>query len=47
MGDAHYGLAFCFYYLKKYDLAWKHVQIAQELGVKVSKEQVDAIKRKL
>ncbi len=45
-GDAHYGLAFGFYQLKKYDLAWKHIQIAQKLGVEVSKDQLDAIKRK-
>ena len=47
MGDAHYGLAFGFYNLKKYDLAWKHIKIAEELGVEVSKDQLNAIKRKL
>jgi tetratricopeptide (TPR) repeat protein len=47
MGDAHYGLAFGFYQLKKYDLAWKHIQIAQKLGVEVSKDQLEAIKRKV
>lgn len=46
-GDAHYGLAFGFYHLKKYDLAWKHIKIAEELGVEVSKDQLNAIKRKL
>ncbi len=45
-GDAHYGLAFGYYQLKKYDLAWKHIQIAQKLGVEVSKDQLNAIKRK-
>ncbi len=47
IGDAHYGLAFGFYHLKKYDFAWKHIQIAQELGAEVSKDQLDAIKRRL
>jgi tetratricopeptide (TPR) repeat protein len=47
IGDAHYGLAFGFYNLKKYDLAWKHIQIAQKLGVGVSKDQLNAIKRKV
>ncbi len=47
IGDAHYGLAFGFYQLKKYDLAWEHIKIARDLGVKVTKDQLDAIKRKL
>ena len=47
IGDAHYGLAFGFYQLKNYDLAWKHIKIAEELGVKVSAEQIKAIKRHL
>ncbi len=47
IGDAHYGLAFGFYQLKKYDLAWKHIRIAEKLGVEVSKDQRNAIKRKL
>lgn len=47
IGDAHYGLAFGFYQLKKYDLAWKHIKIAQDLGVEVSKDQLEAIKQKL
>jgi tetratricopeptide (TPR) repeat protein len=47
IGDAHYGLAFGYYQLKKYDLAWKHIKIAQDLGVKVTKEQLDAIKSRL
>lgn len=46
-GDAHYGLAFGFYQLKKYDLAWKHIKMAEKLGVEVSKDQLNAIKRKL
>jgi len=47
IGDAHYGLAFGFYQLKNYDLAWKHIMIAQELGVVVTKDQLEAIKHKL
>jgi tetratricopeptide (TPR) repeat protein len=47
IGDAHYGLAFGFYQLKKYDLAWKHIKMAQELGVEVTQEQLNAIKSRL
>jgi tetratricopeptide (TPR) repeat protein len=47
MGDAHYGLAYGFYMLKKYDLAWKHINIAVGLGVKVSKEQLEAIRKNI
>ncbi len=47
MGDAHYGLAFGYYNLKKYELALKHIQIAQELGIKVTEEQINAIKSHL
>jgi tetratricopeptide (TPR) repeat protein len=47
IGEAHYGLAFGYYQLKKYDLAWKHIKIAQNLGVEVTKEQLDAIRSKL
>ena len=47
IGDAHYGLAFGFYQLKKYDLAWKHIKIAQELGVEVAEDQLNAIKSKV
>jgi len=32
---------------KKYELAWEHIKIAQELGVKVTEEQLNAIKNKL
>lgn len=47
IGDAHYGLAFGYYQLKKYDLAWKHIKIAQDLGVEVTKDQLNAIKSRL
>jgi len=47
IGDAHYGLAFGFYQLENYNLAWKHIKIAKELGVEVTQEQLDAIEYKL
>jgi tetratricopeptide (TPR) repeat protein len=47
IGDAHFGLAFGFYNLKNYESAWKHIKIAQKLGVKVSDDQLDAIKSRL
>ncbi len=47
MGDAHNGLAFGFYQLKKYDLAAKHIKIAEELGAEIDKQLLRAIKRKL
>jgi len=47
MGDAHKGLAFVFYKLKKYDLAAKHIKIAEELGAEIDKQLLRAIKRKL
>lgn len=45
-GDAHYGLAFGYYHLKKYKQAWKHIQTAENLGVEVSKDLRNAVKRK-
>jgi tetratricopeptide (TPR) repeat protein len=47
IGDAHYGLAFGFYQLKKYKLAWKHIKIAQQLGVEVTEDQLKAIESRL
>jgi hypothetical protein len=47
IGDAHYGLAFGFYQLKNYKLAWKHIKIAQQLGVEVTKDQLKAIESRL
>jgi len=47
IGDAHYGLAFGYYMLKKYDLAFKHINIAKRLGVDIPKDQFDAIKSKV
>lgn len=47
MGAAHNGLGLAFYNLKKYDLAWKHIKIAEELGEKVADDLLAAIKNKL
>ncbi|MHC4360790.1 MAG: tetratricopeptide repeat protein [Planctomycetota bacterium] len=43
MGKAHNGLAISFYYLEDYDLAWEHLKRAQELGVEVNKDLLNAI----
>jgi tetratricopeptide (TPR) repeat protein len=47
MGDAHSGLAYSYHRLKKYDLAWKHIRIAEELGVEIDKKLRAAIERKV
>jgi len=47
LGDAHYGLAFGYYQLNKFELAWKHIKTAQQLGVEVTQDQLDAIKSRL
>lgn len=47
LGDAHFGLAIGYYNLKKYEPAYKHIKIARELGVKVTEEQLNAIKSHL
>jgi len=47
MGDAHNGLAFAFYKLKKYDLAAKHIKVAEQLGAGVDKKLLAAIEKKL
>jgi len=47
MGDAHNGLAFGFYKLKKYDLAAKHIKVAEQSGAEIDKQLLRAIKRKL
>ena len=43
MGDAHNALAFAFYNLKNYELAWKHIKIAEGLGVAIEQDLLDAI----
>ncbi len=47
MADAHNGLGFGFYKLKRYDLAWKHIKIAEELGAEITKGLLAAIEDKL
>lgn len=45
--DAHHGLAIGYYQLKKYGLAWKHIKIAEKLGMKIPQDQLNAIKQRL
>lgn len=47
LGDAHYGLAYCFYNMKDYESSWRHLEIAQSLGVEVNKELIEAVKREV
>ena len=46
-GDAHYGLAYSYYSLQDYASAWKHLEIAQKLGVKVEAELLSEVKKML
>jgi len=47
MADAHNGLAFAYYKLEEHELAWKHIKIAEQLGVDIAEELMTAIKRNL
>lgn len=47
MGEAHYGLAYGFYQLEKFDLAWKHINIAKQLGVDIPQDHYEAIKNRI
>jgi tetratricopeptide (TPR) repeat protein len=47
IGDAHHGLAYGLYMLRQYDLAWKHMNLAKELGANVSDDQIEAIRVRL
>jgi tetratricopeptide (TPR) repeat protein len=47
IGDAHHGLAYGYYRLGKYDLAWKHLNIARALGVQITEDQIQAVKSRL
>ena len=47
MGDAHYGLAFVCYQLGEYEAAWRHINVARDLGVEVDERQLAAIKSRL
>jgi tetratricopeptide (TPR) repeat protein len=43
IGDAHHGLAYGFYRLGEYDLAWDHANAAKKLGAKVPEDLLKAI----
>jgi tetratricopeptide (TPR) repeat protein len=43
IAEVHHGLAYGFYMLEQYDLAWKHINLAKKLGADVSDEQLQAI----
>lgn len=45
--EVHYQLAVGYYNLQDFDLAWKHIKIAQKLGAKVTDEQLEAIKSRM
>ncbi len=45
--DAHNALAFAFYKLAKYDLAMKHIKIAEQTGAKIDTELLSAIKKNI
>jgi tetratricopeptide (TPR) repeat protein len=47
IGDAHHGLAYGFYRLGKYDLAWDHANTAKKLGIKVPDDLLKAIQSRL
>lgn len=47
MAEAHNGLAFAFYRLKKYELAAKHIKIAEQLGIEIDKNLLIAIESNL
>jgi tetratricopeptide (TPR) repeat protein len=47
VGDAHHGLAYAFYRLGKYDLAWDHINAAKKLGIKVPDDLYKAIQSHL
>jgi tetratricopeptide (TPR) repeat protein len=45
--EVHYQLAVGYYHLQDFDLAWKHIKIAQKLGAEVTDEQLEAIKSRM
>ncbi|MBN1360538.1 MAG: tetratricopeptide repeat protein [Sedimentisphaerales bacterium] len=47
IADAHQGLAYGFYMLQRYDLAWRHINLAKQLGAKVPDDQIEAIRSRL
>ena len=47
IADVHHGLAYGLYMLEQFDLAWKHINLAKELGAKVSDDQLRVIESRL
>ena len=47
MGAAHYSLSLAYYYLKKYELAAEHIQLAEELGEVIDEDLYKAIEKKV
>lgn len=47
MADAHNGLAFAYYKLKEYELAAKHIKMAEQLGADINEELLAAIEDNL
>jgi tetratricopeptide (TPR) repeat protein len=47
IGDAHHGLAYGYYRLGRYDLAWNHANAAKKLGIKVPDDLLKAIQSRL
>jgi len=47
LGDAHHELAYAFYRLGNYELAWNHANLAKRLGVKVQEDLLKAIQSRL
>ena len=46
-GPAHKVLAICYYYLKEYELALEHAELARGLGEEVQQDFVDTLNRKV
>ena len=47
MGDAHLGLAVGFYNLKKFCLAFQHLQMAKQLGAEIDESLARTIENSL
>jgi tetratricopeptide (TPR) repeat protein len=47
IGEAHYRLAYGLYQLGRFDQAWKHINIAKQLGVEIPKDHFEAIKNRI
>jgi len=47
MAIAHNGLALVYYKMEKYQSAWKHIQLAEQLGYEIDKKLLAAIEDKV